>query len=122
MADEYQINITDFVPHIQPSEYGIENIKTINPNDYFITSGDAVVKATVLEKDMWTLAGKIRKELGKSKDKKHKEFISSIWSAAGKCRVLLHHLKEIRGTAIFAETEWRDHKLIIIPKNPKGHT
>lgn len=121
MADEHEIEIGKFVPYVDANNYGITNFKTINPNDYFITSGDAVVKATVLEKDMWALAGRVKKEFGKSPDKQYKTFISDIWSAAGKCRVLLNHLKKIRGTAIFAETEWRNHKLLVIPKNPKGY-
>ena len=121
MAIEHELNIADFVPHVKASDYDVIDFPTINPADYFITSGDAVVKATVLEKEMWTLAGKVKKEFGNSKDKKHKAFIANIWSAAGKCRILLNHLKKIRGSAIFAETEWRDHKLLIIPKNPKGY-
>lgn len=121
MSEEYIVNIYDFVPHINPKDYGIEEFESIDPITYFITSGDAVIKATFLEKAMWVLAGKVRKAYGKSKDKQHQKFQTDIWKTAGKCRTLLKRLKEIRGKSIFAETEWRDHKLIVIPKNPKGY-
>lgn len=115
----YELDIDSYVQFIDPAEYGINEFEVIRPTDYFITSGDAVIKATYLDRDMWHLAGEARKKYGKSTNKKHKAFQKRLWEAAGKCRILLNTLKKIRGDAIFLELEWRDHKLYCIPKNPR---
>jgi hypothetical protein len=46
-------------------------------------------------------------------------FLEKLWECAGRCRTMLNMLKKIRGTHIFLETEWRDHRLYIIPKDPR---
>lgn len=115
----YELDIDEHVPFVDPATYGIKDLTAVRPSDYFITSGDAVVKAAQLDKDMWLLAGEARKRYGPSKVKKHKEFERRIWEAAGKCRTLVNTLKKVRGEAVFLETEWKDHKLYCIPKNPR---
>ncbi len=115
----YELNVSEHVDYINPHDYGITDFESINPSDYFITSGDAVVKATHLEKDMWRVAGEARKRFGKSRNKRHLEFQRKIWIAAGKCRLLLNMLKKVRGEHIFLETEWKDHVLYCIPKDPR---
>lgn len=111
--------VNDHVPLVNPLAYGITDLDAINPNDYFITSGDAVSKATILDRDMWQAAGQARKQYGNSKKKDHQQFLVLIWDAAGKCRKFLNFLKKIRGEHIFLETEWRDHRLYCIPKDPR---
>jgi hypothetical protein len=118
-GEEYQLNIDDHVPFVDPTKFGATDIKGIKPKMYFVTSGDAVEKAKVLEADLWTLAGKIKTIYGKSADERHQKLIKAIWSAAGKARAMLQHLKKVRGDAIFLETETRNHILYCIPKNPR---
>ncbi len=115
----YCLDLDAHVPFVDPADYGIKDLEAVRPSDYFVTSGDAVVKATHLSKDMWILAGEVRRRYGASKQKKHKDFESKIWAAAGKARSLINTLKAVRGEAIFLETEWKDHKLLCIPKNPR---
>jgi len=114
--------VASYVPYVDPAAYGIapEVLTGINPADYFITSGDAVSKATMLEKEMWALAGVAQKQLSTSKVKAHKQFVAALWAAAGKCRTLVNKLKKVRGDALWLETEWIDHHLICRPKNPRA--
>ena len=66
----------------------------IDPNTYFITSGEAIAKAEKLEKDIWTMAGKARQ--------------------------LKNLLKQARGPAVYLETEWNDGRLLLKRKNPRN--
>lgn len=66
----------------------------IDPNQYFITSGEAIAKAEKLEKDIWLMAGKARK--------------------------LRNLLKKARGPAVYLETEWNDSRLLLKRKNPRN--
>lgn len=115
----FHVIIDDHVPTVRPGMYGIMDLDTVNPNAYFITSGDAVSKATVLDRDMWDAAGQARKKYGNSKNKEHQEFLKLVWGAAGRTRKFLNFLKSLRAEHIFLETEWRDHKLYCIPKDPR---
>jgi len=115
----YELDINEHVQWVDPAEFGVTDFPVVKPTDYFITSGDAVVKAAHLDRDVWQLAGEARKKFSQSKNKKHAEFQRRLWEMAGKCRALLNILKKARGEAIFLETEWRDHKLYCIPKNPR---
>lgn len=118
--DQFDLVVDDHVPFVNPRSYGITDFKGINPNDYFVTSGDAVSKAKFLEKEMWDLAGSARKKFGTSRIKKHKEFVAAVWKAAGRCRAMVKTLEKARGDAIFLETEWINHQLICKPKNPRA--
>jgi hypothetical protein len=46
--DTWQFNVIDFVPNV-------------NPNNYFCTSGEAVIKAKKLEQDLWQAAAAARR-------------------------------------------------------------
>lgn len=116
---EVAIKIYEHVPLIDPKDYNITDIEKIDPLYYFTTSGEAIWKATYMEKVFWAAAGRATKLYGKSKNKKHKEYCSKMWAAAGAARKLLNLLKEIKDDSIFLETEWRDRDLYVIPKNPK---
>jgi hypothetical protein len=70
-------------------------LSTINPKDYFVTSGEAVQKSKKLEQDVWEMAGRVRK--------------------------LYNLLKKARGPAVYLETEWVEGgRLIIKRKNPRN--
>lgn len=138
----FELKIDDFVSLKHPASYSLpHDTPHINPVDYFITSGDAVEKAIVLEKDMWELAGNVRtisyEQLQKEKkcsEKKARQlhrngkrpkkkgyanYETDVWRAAGQCRKLLNALKKAKGENCFLETEWDDHKLLCIQKNPR---
>ena len=53
--------LEEHVPYVNPKEYGIDE-DGINPHNYFITSGDAVEKAKILERDLWSYAGDTRRK------------------------------------------------------------
>lgn len=137
----YHLILEDHVEYVDPSSFGLTE-EYVNPADYFITSGDAVQKAKVLERDLWHLAGELRKKsyaiickeqkcdhqkavslysegTRPKSPKKFKEYEAAVWKAAGASRKLLNSLIKARGTNIFLETEWNQHKLLVIPKNPR---
>jgi len=119
-GEEIVLDVTSHVPFINPKDYNITDVEGVNPDDFFITSGDAVIKAGVLQRRLWEFAGEMRKKFGKSKNKKHTTFVRDIWSAGGKARAFVNYLTKVRGDAIFLEIERRDHVLYAIPKNPRG--
>lgn len=140
-AQAYRLVVLDHVDFVNPADYGVTADK-INPCDYFVTSGDAVEKAKVMERDMWQLAGKIRKQLLQaiatskrcSADKAFQLYKSGtvprrlkklynyeihVWKAAGQARKLVHLLKTVKGDNCFLETEWDEHEILCIQKNPR---
>jgi hypothetical protein len=118
--NEFELVLSDHIIDVSPHSYKIaDKIDIINPKDYFITSGDAVLKGIKLEQELWKLAGQIKKEFAKKKTKKHAEYVKILWKAAGQARTLVVKLKEAKGEDTFLETEWRSHSLFCIPKNPR---
>lgn len=137
----FELILDDHVPFINPKDYGLSEEIGINPANYFITSGDAVEKTKIMDRDFWNLAGALRKDLFKMIAEEHKcdsskaqvlfrkgvrpknnkfvAFENKIWKAAGQCRKLLNALIEARGEAVFLETEWFNHIVYCIPKNPR---
>jgi len=112
---------------------------SIVPNDYFITTGEAVIKSTALESKMWsvyrTVHKKVMEELSDNfKDpvaafrsnklikinKYLQECLSKCWRSASQSRNLVIHLIEARGTHLFLETDWSEGNIICYPKNPRG--
>jgi len=137
------LKVEQHVPFVNPRSYGLHKAEQINPQSYFVTSGDAVEKAKVLEKDLWHLAGELRKQsyaiierehkvsaskaqqmyrngTRPSKPKKFHIYEEAIWKLAGQARKLLNALKKAKGENCFLETEWDSHNLLCIPKNPRN--
>jgi len=137
----FQLIVEDHVDFVHPKKYGVKE-EFVDPNEYFVTSGDAVEKAKVMERDLWQLAGKLRTKVierimaesrctkvkalekyrkghGPSKPKKLREYEKAVWVAAGQARKFVHLLKKIKGEDCFFETEWDTHCLLCIPKNPR---
>ena len=137
----FQLIIEDHVDFVRPKKFGIKE-NSIDPNEYFVTSGDAVEKAKVLERHLWRLAGQLRSRVvqivskenkcsiaearekyrdgvGPKKPKKLRDFEKAVWVAAGQARKLVHLLKKAKGIDCFFETEWDNHCLLCIPKNPR---
>ena len=135
----FQLIIDDHIDKADPKDFGLKNVKSIDPNDYFITSGDAVQKVQFLEKNLLKLAEDLRKESynllskkygvditeaqelyknGKRPDK-FGEYEQAVWKSADQAKKLLNKLLEARGDDCFLETEWDSHNLFVIPKNPR---
>lgn len=137
----FELVVADHVPWVNPASYGL-NYDGVNPHDYFVTSGDAVEKAKILDRDLWRLAGDLRKEmfrliaeeqgcdLSKAQElfrsgtrpinpPRLHDYEAEVWKAAGQCRRLVNALKAAKGVHCFLETEWTCHKLLCIPKNPR---
>lgn len=108
----YVLSIDDHVPYVDPAAYGITGLKGIKPSNYFITSGDAVVKATHLAADLAALTAAARRQ-GSA------ELVTALLAATKRARALVALLSEVRGTNVFLELEWKDHDLYCIPKNPR---
>lgn len=138
----FELIIKDHVAFVNPRTYRLNNINSVNPADYFVTSGDAVEKARILERELWNLAGEIRKRVYGIIEKEQKcthaeaqikwrkgirpikprclsAYESAVWKAAGQARKLVTALKLAKGSNVFLETEWDNHKLLCIPKNPR---
>lgn len=120
----FELVLNDHVPWLNPADFGLKNVESINPHDYFITSGDAVEKAKILDKDLWRLAGALRKELHRlaaegQDNADFQRYETAVWHAAGQCRKLVNALKSAKGSNTFLETEWQNHQLLCIPKNPR---
>jgi len=117
----YKLDLSDFVrPLNPPSQY---NLEPINPEDYFITSGDAVQKTQYLCDVLWRNAGKARRQLHRMKEPTAEaiEFEKECWRQAGACKRMLNALIRARGDFVFLETEWNaEHELLCIPKNPRS--
>lgn len=113
-------SILDHVPFINPDDYGVTTITVLNPKNCFITSGDAVVKAEYLERELRRSAATAGKTLANSKSKRHQTFIVKLRDAAKMAKALVAKLKKIRGDAIFLEMTWENRKLIMKPKNPRN--
>lgn len=100
--------VGDPIPVPRPAVYElvvethIPAVGGLIPRDYFITSGDAVSKARTLQRDLIALGTAQGDE------------------AARATEILIDHLVAVRGDAIFLETEWDDHRLLCIPKNPRS--
>lgn len=139
--DVYELVLDDHIVFADPNQHGLPNEPFVRPSDYFITSGDAVEKTKVMERDLWALAGDLRKRCTqmiadekkcsyvKAQDHYRKgvrpsckgfaAYEEAVWKAAGASRRLLNYLKKAKGKNVFLETEWDCHRLLCIPKNPR---
>ncbi|MFA5767152.1 MAG: hypothetical protein WC919_04470 [Candidatus Paceibacterota bacterium] len=115
----FEIKIYDHLNHIDPSEFDLTDVPSLDPEIYYVTSGDAICKTMQLHKDLWILVGKIQKMVNKKPNKKLSTYLKALYSCAVKSKVLIDKLKVARGEAVFLETEWRDRRVIAVAKNPR---
>lgn len=129
----FELKIDNCLCCIKPEVFNLPtSTLAINPHSYFITSGDALAKAIKLEKDLWLLATKLRKKYAALRTRKgkkvwvfnptYKAYVEAVWKCAGQCRTMVNRLCEAKGANCFLETEWREQRLIVIPKNPRSKT
>lgn len=125
----YELRLPDHLTDISPKLFQLKDVPTINPALYFVTSGDAVCKATQLEKDLLKLFKQLSKfkpqtiKMNNSQKVKQrrnlKKYRLAIWSCAMRARSLIKKLKVARGTHCFLELEWRLHVMTLTPKDPR---
>lgn len=115
----YELDVYDFLQVLDPPK-GFD-LSRIDPNDYFVTSGDAIQKTQYLTKVLWENAGNARRQLNDIEEPNGEqiEFESDCWKQAGAVRRLMNALLEAKDKNVFLETEWKEHRLIVIPKNPR---
>jgi len=110
VASIYELDIYDHVQPIDPALYGADGI-FFNPQQYFITSGDAISKTKFLIQELTTyLPNTSNNELWQD---------ATLQAIVG-AKSMLEYLIAARGEAIFMETEWNNHRLYTIPKNPRN--
>lgn len=131
----FELILDDHIKYINPKDYGLDQEYSLDPSSYFITSGDAVEKARILEKDMWSLANKLQNELSCKENSRNVRktqanddaqiqnlhtYTTEILAEAKRATNLHIALKMAKGTNCFLETEWENHRLLCIPKNPRA--
>jgi hypothetical protein len=100
------LNIYDHVDYIKAADYG--ETDEIDPKSYFITSGDAVQKTIYMISQLQAL------------EKRHKnKYRRAVKKNILKAEALLALLIDARGSDCFLETEWENHNLKVVPKNPR---
>lgn len=104
----FELRLNKYATKINPIDFGVQD-DPIDPLQYFITSGDAVQKARVLHRDMVRMSQRHTNE----------ELRSALDAAIELCSKLHDDLVAAKGTNIFLETEWENHRLLCIPKNPR---
>lgn len=109
------------IDSIFPTIYSCD--QNLKPRDYFITSGDAIQKTIYMRSDICKLRDRALNDenfIGYSTDAKL-QLVEQCDIALLAINSLLENLYEARGENVFLETEWDDHYLLCIPKNPRGN-
>lgn len=128
----------DLYKWVEPVILESQGVK-IDPRDYFITSGEAVTKCTVLEESLWSVYHKslrtalaaleeedenplqaLRKGRLFEVNRELQVYLLRSWRGACQARYLLVHLTEARGAHLFLETDWSEGQVVCYPKNPRG--
>lgn len=131
----YFFNIQHWVAPILNTRFDI----CVDPKQYFITSGEAIIKCAVLEKDLWDIYQIILKKAFETLKKEFDDPIvglrsgklfkideelqlclTQVWHSACQARHLMIHLTEARGPNLFLETDWAEGQVVCYPKNPRG--
>lgn len=131
----YFFTIQNWVKPISNKRFNIN----IDPKQYFITSGEAIIKCAVLEKDLWDTYQIIIKKAVETLraecddpivglrtgklfkiDEELQLCLTQVWHSACQARHLMIHLTEARGSNLFLETDWAEGQVVCYPKNPRG--
>ena len=117
---KFVLVVDDFVTFVNPSDYDIDDIVGINPADYFITSGDAIAKTEYMLTKLIEVSKLAKKHYQHSTRKIQRQYYTDTVKAIAQCKVFIKELLKMRGTALWLECCWEDHKLLIVPKNPRA--
>ena len=113
----FELVIDEHIDKIIPADFGFK-YDSIDPNYYFITSGDAVQKTLAIRRDIINLQNVLDKDI--SPDGRIVEFREKIDKIIGQVDAFIVKIKTARGNKLFLETEWEAHQLYCIPKNPRN--
>ena len=115
----YELDINKYIQAVETPK--CMGIKSIEPKNYFVTSGDAISKSNQLLSDFYDHAHLARKLAKKGVDnaKTIREYESHCWKSAEQTRKMITDLKKVRGKSKFLETEWLNGTLMCIAKNPR---
>ena len=103
----FLLDIYKHVDFIRAADFG--ETEELDPRQYFVTSGDAVQKSLYMLKQFDALSNK----------KLSKKYKTAIKNNIKKINRLIELLIEARGSDCFLETEWENHLLKCVPKNPR---
>lgn len=120
-VDSFILDITQYLDVIRPRDFFIFR-EDFDPHTYFITSGDAINKALMLITDLKLFKSHIQEciNVQLTYTKVELDFISTIDTAIESANRLLNDLFIAKGENCFLETEWENHKLYVVPKNPRA--
>lgn len=120
-VDSFILDITHYLDVIRPRDYFIFR-EDFDPNTYFITSGDAINKTIMLIADLELFKSHIQEciNVHLTYTTPEIEFISTIDTAIKNANKLLDDLYTAKGENCFLETEWENHRLYVVPKNPRA--
>ncbi len=112
-AEIFILHLEHYLRYVKPVEFGLPpDLPSVNPFDYFITSGDAIKKTIALRNDISIAISKL---LSSYNDVlRYKLAMTTLLNSVDK---MLKDLEFARGDALFLETEWYDHHLFVVPKN-----
>lgn len=117
--ETYELKIYDHISIIDPMKYGAPDIPKIDPKNWFVTSGDALIKSQVLEKHIATTKHEVKKRYLSNKTNGLSRLLKDLDQAHRQAKKLVLLMKTIKGPNIFLELEWVNHDLILTPKNPR---
>lgn len=117
LADVYELVIEDHVQYIDPKNYKLTNALEICPKEFYVTSGDAVEKTKALLREYKSIISQLT---AKATSSKLADYVADLILQQSAAEEMLALLIKARGTSIFLETEWNQHHLLCIPKNPRA--
>ncbi len=126
----FQLDLYDLVGIIKASDYKVDAVD-IDPRIYYVTSGDAISKTIYMQKMIRSIHLTYSNELCNKEQELTsevqevlmenglKDYVSALNVMLSKIDQLLSHLYVARSDNCFLETEWENHTLLCIPKNPR---
>lgn len=116
--DSFILDIDLYLKIFRPKDYHVFR-EEFNPSNYFVTSGDAIRKTKRLLKDLQIYKSEIIAYIEAVEPEKSEEIRIALEKQLGEGRRLLQDLITAKGENCFLETEWDNHTLLVIAKNPR---
>lgn len=116
----YELDIYDFMQPLEPPpEFEMDNV---DPVRFFITSGDAIQKVEYIIEFLGEYKGQAESKYSEMEDQNEEmaEFVFDCSEQLECAKKLLDELIYVRGDNVFLETEWIEHKLRCLVKNPRA--
>ena len=152
----FELRIWDHLNKIDPTEFGVSDVPSLNPANYYVTSGDAISKTKQLVKDLKELLAKLKSKSPKGfaasdddmkcvcgklctsksgvtlhqkacvgyqnrqTNEAYHRYEEAVALCYEKAQILHVKLQDAKGPHCFLETEWVDHVLKLVPKDPRN--